>query len=174
MKDMQRSDWRRVVKRTYAARNVCISGRRGKAALIVMHDVTAPLTVHYDFGDALIADCGYRWLQVALEGLPWWLTAMYDDQGRFIQFYFDITAGNCFDDPDNPCFEDMYLDVVVTRKGELHVVDANELQEALDAGKITQAQYDAAQEHCRRLVMYLQELLPDVTALCSEQMAALL
>ena len=33
-------------------------------------------------------DTDYAWVQIALEGLPFWLTAMYDDRGRLIQIYF--------------------------------------------------------------------------------------
>ena len=98
-----------------------ICGRRGKESLLVIREVTGPLTVHDGGEDVLIAERDYAWVQIALEELPFWLTAMYDDRGRLIQIYFDITAGNRFDDPDDPTFVDMYLDIVVNSRGELFV-----------------------------------------------------
>ena len=165
-KDMRRSDWQRILRREYISRDCQMYGRRGKESLLVIREVTGPLTVHDGGEDVLIADTDYAWVQIALEGLPFWLTAMYDDRGRLIQIYFDITAGNRFDDPENPTFVDMYLDIVVNSRGELYVLDRDELEAALTAGAITQAQHDRAERACQTLYQYLKKNRPAVQALC--------
>lgn len=109
IKDMKRSNWPRVLRKDYLARDFEINGQQGQMSLSVLRELTAPLTIHYEFGDVRIADTDYGWLQIALKDRFFWLTAMYDEQDRLVELYFDITAGNCFDDPDNPCFEDMYF-----------------------------------------------------------------
>ena len=76
----------------------------------------------------LIADAGYSWLQVALKDRYFWATVMFDDMGNFLQGYFDITAGNSFEDMDNPKFQDMYLDLVLLSDGRILVLDREELE----------------------------------------------
>ena len=164
-KDMRRSDWARILRREYVSRDCRMHGLRGKESLLVIREVTAPLVVH-DPEAVLIAEKDYAWVQIALEGLPFWLTAMYDTQGQLLQIYFDITAGNRFDDPENPTFMDMYLDIVVNSRNELHVLDRDELDEALAEGTITQEEYDKADAACARLYAYLEENREAVAELC--------
>ena len=167
-KDMRRSDWRRILRREYVSRDCRMYGCRGKESLLVIREVSDPLVV-YDAGeDALIMEKDYAWVQIALEGLPFWLTAMYDAQGRLIQIYFDITGGNRFDDPENPWFADMYLDIVVNSRGELYVLDRDELDAALAEGAITKDEWDKANAACARLYAYLQENRESVTELCGQ------
>lgn len=165
-KDMRRSDWQRILRREYVSRDCRMHGIRGKESLLVIREVTGPLVVHDGGEDVLIAEKDYAWVQIALEGLPFWLTAMYDARGRLIQIYFDITGGNRFDDPENPTFEDMYLDIVVSSHGELFVMDQDELDQALADGDITREAWDKANAACGRLYAYLEENLEAVTALC--------
>ncbi|MBD5155143.1 MAG: DUF402 domain-containing protein [Oscillibacter sp.] len=165
-KDMRRTDWRRILRREYISRDCRMHGLRGKESLLVIREVTGPLVVHDAGEDALIVEKDYAWVQIALEGQPFWLTAMYDDQGRLIQIYFDITGGNRFDAPENPWFADMYLDIVVNSRGELYVLDQDELDAALAEGAITKEEWDKANAACARLYAYLQENRESVTELC--------
>lgn len=167
VKDMKRSDWHRCLRKEYVARDCRIGGIKGKESLTVLKELTGPLKVHYDFGDVLIADVDYAWLQVALKDQCAWLTAMYDAKGKLIQLYFDITKGNCFDDPDNPYFTDMYLDIAVTDAGEIQVVDQDDLDRALEKGVITREEYDHAEEACRKLHDYLVENKDAVIDYCN-------
>ena len=164
-KDMRRSDWRRILRREYVSRDCRMYGIRGKESLLVIREVTAPLVVH-DPEAVLIAEKDYAWVQIALEGMPFWLTAMYDARGQLIQIYFDITGGNRFDDPENPWFADMYLDIVVNSRGELYVLDRDELDAALAESVITKDEWDKANAACARLYAYLEESRESVTELC--------
>ena len=136
-RDMRRTDWKRITKRRYFSREEAdIFGSAGRISLTLIDEVTGPLTVHYKSRAVLIADAGYSWFQAAVPGARWWLTAMFDECDRLIQIYFDITGGSRFDDPENPTFEDMYLDIVVSADGSIEVVDRDELDEALQSGAI--------------------------------------
>ena len=129
--------------------------------------MTGPLTVHYHSRGVLIADAGYSWFQAAVPGARWWLTAMFDECDRLIQIYFDITGGSRFDDPENPTFEDMYLDIVVSADGSIEVVDRDELDEALQSGAITVLQHREAIEACEKLEKFLRENSTAVLDWCS-------
>ena len=151
MKDMRRSDWSRILSRRYASRPCRFRGREGRVSLLVIEEAAEPLIVQ-DAGEELnIVERGYAWVQIAMKDQPFWLTAMFDERGELLQIYFDITGGNRFDDPENPTFEDLYLDIVVNSRGELYVLDRDELEAALTAGAITQAQHDRAERACQTL-----------------------
>lgn len=168
IKDMKRSDWQRCLQKDYIARDFDYNGQHGTMSLHVLRKLTAPLTIHYSFGDVVIADEGYRWLQIALKDRFFWLTAMYDSAGQLIEIYFDITAGNCFDNPENPCFRDMYLDIVVVPDKGIYILDQDELEEALAENVITQAEYGHAEAACRQLYEYLTNHTEEVFAFCHQ------
>ena len=168
IRDMRRTEWQRITKRRYISREETdIFGSAGRISLISIDEVSGPLTVHYRSRDVLIADAGYSWFQAAVPGAYWWLTAMFDAYDRLIQIYFDITGGSRFDDPENPTFEDMYLDIVVSADGSIEVVDRDELDEALRSGKITAAQHRESVENCGKLERFLRENTAAVLDWCS-------
>lgn len=167
-RDMRRTDWKRITKRRYVSRGEAdIFGSAGRISLTLIDEVTGPLTVHYHSRDVLIAEAGYSWLQAAVPGAHWWLTAMFDECDRLIQIYFDITGGSRFDDPENPTFEDMYLDIVVSADGSIEVVDRDELDETLQSGAITVLQHREAIEACEKLEKFLRENSTAVLDWCS-------
>lgn len=151
---MKRTSWPRVLRKEYVARDFEVNGHQGQMSLIRFRELIAPLTIRYKFADVLIADKDYCWLQIALKEQYFWLTAMFDDKGKLLELYFDITAGNRFDDPENPCFEDMYLDIVIAGD-TIEILDQDELDEALQSGDISQQEYDHAEKVCRELFEYL-------------------
>lgn len=173
LKDMKRSDWTRITQRTYVSREICIGGVPGRESLIAIRKITAPLTVTSTGKAVKIVEKDYCWLQVALKDSPIWLTVMFDEEGRLLQLYFDITAGNLFDEPDNPRFRDMYLDVVVHDDGELFILDQDELDEAFTGGEITPDEYMQAQAACDSLCRYLSENTEAVFAYCQKSYAEL-
>jgi predicted RNA-binding protein associated with RNAse of E/G family len=130
--------------------------------------VTHPLTVRYESGDVLIADAGYSWLQVAFKEQFFWATAMFDAKGEFMQGYFDITAGNTFENMENPKFQDMYLDLVLLNDGGIQVLDRDELDEAFEQKEITEEQYRKTIKEGETLYWFLQENKEDLVKICVE------
>ena len=155
-KDMRRSDWHRILEKKYIDRDFFHDGIRGKQSLLRILKVTNPLMISNAAGTVLIADENHSWLQIALEEQYVWVTVMYDADGRFVQAYFDITNGNSFDDPSNPTFEDMCLDVVLTADNRIIVLDQEELLQALQEKHISNAEYDDTIAHCGVLCEYLR------------------
>ncbi len=155
LRDMYRTDWTRIRKREYLSRDCTLNGHSARESLIVIRDITSPLTVTSAGTPVKVVEKNYSWIQVAQEGSFWWLTAMFDEKGNLLQMYFDITAGNLFDDPENPTFRDMYLDVVLRPDGVIVRLDDDELDEALEKQEITQAEYDQTLSACQKLHQYL-------------------
>ena len=156
-KNMKRTDWRRLLEKSYAVRDCAPWGHPGRESILRIHKVSQPLWVKEGYGRICIADAGHSWVQVACHGQPYWLTAMFDGQDRFLQIYFDIARPPCFADPDDPTFEDLYLDVVLTSKLELAILDREELDEAWRNGEIDRETYDFALAACEKLLVWLEE-----------------
>ena len=116
----------------------------------------------------LIADAGYSWLQVAFKEQFFWATVMYDNKGRFMQGYFDITGGNSFEDMENPTFKDMYLDLVLLEGGRILVLDRDELEEAVKQNEITEDEYEQTVKAGEELYRFLQEKGKEFLQFCSE------
>ena len=110
----------------------------------------------------------YSWLQVAFKEQFFWATMMYDDKGEFMQGYFDITGGNSFEDMENPTFQDMYLDLVLTKDGKIQVLDQEELWEALEKKDITEEQYRKTVAEGEKLHRFLGEKQEELLQFCSQ------
>lgn len=165
---MSKPDWHRVTQRQYITDKCTFLGKSGTVSLLTIEKLTAPLVIHYDFDDMLIADVGYSWLQIALQNQKFWITAMYNAQGQLVEIYFDITAGNHVDNTNDPWFEDMYLDVVLLNVGRYYVLDRDELDDAYAAGHIDKDAYNLAIADCEKLCSFLNNNKNDVIEFCEE------
>ena len=173
LRDMRRSDWRRILKRRYAARPSDLFGPGGVESLLLIDEIASPLTVGSGPRQVKIVEEGYAWLQIAPAREHFWLTAMFDGEDRLLQIYFDITGGSRFDDPDNPTFEDRYLDVVLLPDGQFFVLDEDELDAALRGGALTRAEYDDARRACDGLCARLSRDANGLMASCCRAERAL-
>ena len=161
-KNMKRTDWRRLLEKSYTVRDCAPWGYPGRESILRIHKVSQPLWVKEGYGRICVADAGHSWVQVACQGQPYWLTAMFDREDRFLQIYFDIARPPCFADPDDPTFEDLYLDVVLTSGLEVAVLDREELDEALKTGEIDREIHDFALAACEKLLLWLEEHKQDI------------
>lgn len=169
IRDMRRSDWHRILEREYSVSPCEFQGMDGVVSLLQIRKVIEPLMVPGENGKkVLIADAGYAWLQVAFKEQYFWATVMYDDQGKFMQGYIDITAGNDFEDRDNPTFRDMYLDLVLLDDGRILVLDEDELEEAFKKSEITEEQYRKTVEEGENLYRFLKENGEEFLQFCSD------
>lgn len=168
-KDMRRTDWHRILRREYRYAPCSFQRMQGIASLLSLHEVSQPLTIHYEHGDVTIAEAGHQWLQLAFRDAFFWVTAMFDHDHKLLQIYFDITNGNCLGDETNPTFEDLYLDIVMEADGTLHMLDRDELDEALETGEITQEQHALAVSEGEKLYYYLTEHREELVDFCYSQ-----
>ena len=118
-----------------------------------------------------ILDSGFRWVHYAPRGAGHALTVHLDPAGVPQQLYVDIGIGAGLDPDGVPFLEDLYLDVTalceVEPAGNWHVtateiIDQNELEGALAAGHVTQAQYDLAwaEAHAVQAALLTQRFEP--------------
>ena len=166
IKNMRREPWQRVKKKEYISRAVTAEEGKilaaifspekdrleGVQSILRILSISQPLIITYPDRSVKIADEGYSWVQTALEGEHFWITTMFDPDGELTEIYFDINTGNDLSCADDPCFTDMYLDIVTDRSGKVFVLDRDELDEALMDKKITRSEYDRALADCEKLL----------------------
>ena len=176
LKRMSRPDWRCIAERRFVAEETFFEGWTGVAGLLMMDRVSEPVVVR-SFGEPLtIADTGCSWLELAPRQAPVFVTAQFDARGQLFQIYFDVTsaAGNCFDDPLDPCFYDAYLDVIWDPRRGLKVLDRQELNAALAAGRLSPQEHEHAVTACGQLTQWLEEKASALSAFCAEERQKLL
>lgn len=69
-----------------------------------------------------------------------------DEKYNILQYYFDVTLENGFDDVTGyPYYIDLYTDITIT-EGLVKILDLDELQQALACGDINQQQFELAEK----------------------------
>jgi len=114
------------------------------AALLTYLPGTKELWVDCDGERLCLARAGYKWLVYLPMDKHWCLTAFYNADNELFEWYFDITRSNFLDEDGTPCIDDLYLDLVVFPDKRVITLDADELQDALDNGVITQDDFNHA------------------------------
>lgn len=106
--------------------------------------IESPIITKRDEKNITILDNDYIYIQILPINKNYSLTMTYDNNGNFIEWYFDITSSNFLDERGMPFYEDMYLDIVLTKAKKTYILDKEELDEALQRKEITSEQYNFA------------------------------
>lgn len=121
-----------------------------------MNEVKAPLIIEYLHKKICIVDNQYSWLQQLPFNENFAITSMFDESGKIIQWYIDITSENGVDNGE-PYMVDLFLDIIVLPTGEIIEKDKDELEEALQRNWITKLQYELAYQTFHSVLQQLQE-----------------
>jgi len=147
-------------------------GHNGYASLIKINEVAHPFMIGEKGAEICIADVGYSELTFLPDNEKWMLTAIYDNHGAIVEWYFDITRKNALDENGTPYCDDLYLDAALMPDGRILIFDEDELQAARDSGFVTPEEFDMAYTVLKRLiadkiidVAYMQNLCEQLMAL---------
>ncbi|MGM1044918.1 MAG: DUF402 domain-containing protein [Bacillota bacterium] len=147
-----RANWRRITRRHFTSRYVECDQFTGYLTLYTIYGLKEPLWKTYGQHTYRIADKGYSWLQYYPKDSHFIVTAMFDDKRQIVQWYIDICKKQGVTDQGVPWFDDLYLDVVVNKDGEVFLLDEDELEDALRRGDITRDDYRQAKVTARRVL----------------------
>lgn len=106
----------------------------GYLSKLILKEVSRSWSV--DVENRTILDNQYVWLGIYPKNENYCITAMMDEKGIIKEWYFDIVFNNGIED-GMPYEDDLYLDVVIVPDGRIHILDEDELLEALDKKIIT-------------------------------------
>ena len=155
-KYMSKESWTRILERKYVFENFKKDNIDGQISLLYMKKVREPLYKKYDNTNIKIVDNEYYWLQIGINNKNCWITAMYDDKMKLIQYYIDITKCNIIKEDGNSYYYDMFLDIVLLSNGSYYVLDNDELDLALKEDIINSDEKRIVIETSQKIIKYLQ------------------
>lgn len=91
-------------------------------------------------------------MQLVPDGAAHVLTVMYLPDGTMSLCYVDIIENIAYDPDGVAVFMDKYLDVIFTPQGDVSICDRDELDEAFQAGELSDKQYNAAVSECDTVI----------------------
>ena len=150
-----RANWRRIISRQFACQHVKSSQFTGYLSLYTIHSVKEPLFKTYGRHTFCIADKGYSWLQYYPKGEHFVVTAMFDEQNRIIEWYIDTCHTQGMTDQGVPWFDDLYLDVVVLKEGEVFLLDEDELEAAFLSKQISKEESNLAKQTAHQILKWI-------------------
>ena len=147
-----RAGWERVLEQSFEVRQVDEPQFAGAVTLLRLHRLKGPFVRPWGEREYRLADDGFMWLQHFPCGARYTVTTLFDSAGEVIQWYIDICSETGVDDSGVPWFDDLYLDIAVLPTGEALLLDADELEEALTQGLVSQEEYELAWQEANRLL----------------------
>lgn len=79
------------------------------------------------------------------------MTAVINEKGKIVQWYYDITLSNGLTEDGIPYFDDLYLDVIVLPNMKVYILDEEELLQELITNEITEGDFKLATTELNRL-----------------------
>lgn len=146
--------WARIAASAFIVARAQTPAFSGIISLYTIAEVREPLIKRVCGELTVIADNGFRWLQLYSdhpERQTYTVTAAYTANDVIAQWYIDVSAGHGVDHTGVPWHDDLYLDLVANGLGAVEIIDAADLEAALAAGEIEPAAYHLAWREAHRL-----------------------
>jgi predicted RNA-binding protein associated with RNAse of E/G family len=103
----------------------------------------------------VFADTGYKWVTKWEEGKNHTVTEFIDATGKLVGAYFDI-GSTVTKTPSGFEYDDWYLDVFQPAGERPVLLDENEMEQAVQAGFLTEEQAEIARREADRLIRQLE------------------
>ena len=101
------------------------------------------LTDPFIISNGVVAmDDGYYILEIVPKKGHQALRIFLNDKKEIVEYYFDIIKESGLTEEKVPYFMDYYLDVTVQKNGDIHILDEDELLNALKEEDITKKEYN--------------------------------
>ncbi|MGO1059314.1 DUF402 domain-containing protein [Planococcus sp. FY231025] len=83
-------NWTRLREKRYVQEYVKVPEFEGSVGLLFLDSVEKSMKVRHTGKELCIAGNGFQWLQYFPKGKNLIVTAIYDEQGKIVQWYIDI------------------------------------------------------------------------------------
>lgn len=99
----------------------------------------------FKIANETLVDDGFMLVEITPKNSNFNIRVFYDEERNILQRYIDISKSTGFDTSENaPFYDDLFLDIVIGKTGDVRVLDEAELEEALACGFITKDEFDFA------------------------------
>ena len=108
-------------------------------------------------GSDVLVDDGYMLIEITPKDSVFNVRVFFDEERNILQRYIDISKSTGFDSEANaPYYDDLFLDIVIGKTGDVRVLDEDELEEALKLGVISKDEFDFANQVKERLLQEIE------------------
>lgn len=137
---------------TYKMQPITSNEFNGDICYYVFKDIVDKVIVPN--GECVLDD-NYKWIEFYDYDSKIKLTAIYDQNNKIIEWYFDI-ARKIGKENSFPYEDDLYLDVLVTPTGKISLLDEDELKMAYDRFEVSKDDYNMAYNEANKLIERLK------------------
>ena len=103
-----------------------------------------------------LIDNNYYIVEVLPKNENYAMRVYFNEKKERLEYYFDISLKNGLDEATRiPYYDDLYTDITVVQKN-IEVLDEEELEEALNMGKISKAEYNIANATRDKLIQSIK------------------
>ena len=103
-----------------------------------------------------LIDNNYYIVEVLPKNENYAMRVYFNEKKERLEYYFDISLKNGLDEETRiPYYDDLYTDITVVQKN-IEVLDEEELEKALNMGKISKAEYNIANETRDKLIQSIK------------------
>ena len=153
--------WERVLEKIYKNKHFNNDDFIGNVSLLTAVKVKEKLVVGDD--NIVILDDGFKWLEMYPENNKnIAMSVCINTKNEFMEWYFDIAKDSSLTEEGVPYIDDLYLDVILSPKGEIKMIDEDELKEALDNKEITEEDFELAYKVANKLIKKLDGKIDEV------------
>lgn len=151
-KFVDKSSWIRVSK--FKNKTIKIENEEFNGYIygIFVEKANKKFEVSYNDEEFLILDDGYTWIHFIPLNEHYTVTIMFDDKKDIVQWYIDITNMNGIDSDGRIFYDDLYLDIVITKQRRVLLINEDRINHALDNFVITSEQYKNAYKQARDIM----------------------
>lgn len=150
---------RNIIDKVYKNIKVNTEEFEGNISLLKINKVKNAWFV--DEENRCILNDRYSWLEIYPKNKNYCITAMYDENGKISEWYFDV-ARQLGVENGVPFEDDLFLDVVVVPDGRIHLLDEDELELALKSNLINKTEYDFAYEIANKIISKIPEKIDEL------------
>lgn len=103
-----------------------------------------------------LIDNNYYIVEVLPKNENYAMRVYFNEKKERLEYYFDISLKNGIDEETKiPYYDDLYTDITVVQEN-IEVLDEEELEEALNMGKISKSEYNLANETRDKLLQSIK------------------
>lgn len=136
----------------FKMKHIDIKDFKGYVGLIDIKKVKEEWHVPRENGELeCILAKNFKWLLFYPDKSDNAITTIFNDKKEIVEWYIDVVKemGN---EDGMPYMLDLYLDLVITPRGETYILDEQELEDALKTKDITQTDFDNAYKTLNNLL----------------------
>lgn len=167
-------EWKCIERKSYRQKRIENPDFSGFLALIDIEKVTEKQIWRWGQESLTVCDDGMKWLIIVPESGKYAVTVYMDQEYRPVVWYIDIIDGAGVDEAGMFFVRDLFLDLLVSSKGEIKEDDRDELEAALEQGVITEGQFAWADRTAQELRLYLEKNFQAFREWCSRRLKEIL